>query len=144
MGDKHTAKVKWNEKRPRKKLGCAFCIFVEYKIKRKFTFFVKYQRYFILCCENISIFTCAMHSCKLLIFFTALDEIYLVLTSKIKYPLYIIPNSCTCKSDQKLCADHFLTFNPFLAIHNKCHLSHLLVYFGSLYCKHYGQISTCS
>ena len=37
--NKHTAKVKSNEKRPRKKLGCAFCISVEYKIKRKFTFF---------------------------------------------------------------------------------------------------------
>ena len=35
--NKHTAKVKSNEKQPRKKLGCAFCISVEYKIKRKLT-----------------------------------------------------------------------------------------------------------
>ena len=33
--NKHTAKVKFNEKQPRKKLGSAFCISVEYKIKKK-------------------------------------------------------------------------------------------------------------
>ena len=37
--NKHTAKVKSNEKRPSKKLIFDFCISVEYKIKRKFTFF---------------------------------------------------------------------------------------------------------
>ena len=34
----HTEKVKSNEKRPENKLGCAFCISFQYKIKRKFTF----------------------------------------------------------------------------------------------------------
>ena len=37
--NKHTAKVKSNEKRPSKTLGFDICISVEYKIKRKFTFF---------------------------------------------------------------------------------------------------------
>ena len=32
-----TEKVKSNEKRPENKLGCAFCISFQYKIKRKFT-----------------------------------------------------------------------------------------------------------
>ena len=45
----HTEKVKSNEKRENK-LGCAFCISFQYKIKRKFTFFGgKFQIYFILC-----------------------------------------------------------------------------------------------
>ena len=60
--NKHTAKVKSNEKRPSKELDFDFCISVEYKIKRKFTFFGKYQIYFIECGENISIFTRATHS----------------------------------------------------------------------------------
>ena len=34
----HTEKVKSNEKRPENKLGCAFCISFQYKIKRKFSF----------------------------------------------------------------------------------------------------------
>ena len=34
----HTEKVKSNEKRPENKLGCAFCISFQYRIKRKFTF----------------------------------------------------------------------------------------------------------
>ena len=34
----HTEKVKSNEKRPENKLGCAFCISFQYKIKRKFIF----------------------------------------------------------------------------------------------------------
>ena len=69
--NKHSAKVKSNEKLLRKKLSCAFCISVEYKIKRKFTFFGKYmyQIYFISCGENISIFTLATHSWNILIFF---------------------------------------------------------------------------
>ena len=58
--NKHTAKVKSNERRPTKKLGCAICISVEYKIKRKFTLFR--QIYFISCGENIRIFTRAKHS----------------------------------------------------------------------------------
>ena len=37
--NKHTTKVKSNEKRPSKKLGFDFYISVEYKIERKFTFF---------------------------------------------------------------------------------------------------------
>ena len=38
----HTENVKSNEKRPGEKLGCSFCISVEYKTKRKFG---KYQIY---------------------------------------------------------------------------------------------------
>ena len=34
----HTEKVKSNEKQPENKLGCAFCISFQYKIKRKFSF----------------------------------------------------------------------------------------------------------
>ena len=60
--NKHTEKVKWNEKQPGEKLGCAFCISVEYKMKRKFIFFGKNQIYFISCGENISTFTRATHS----------------------------------------------------------------------------------
>ena len=37
--NKHTAKVNSNENDKVKKLGCTFCISVEYKIKGKFTFF---------------------------------------------------------------------------------------------------------
>ena len=36
----------------------------KYKIKRKFTFFSKYQIYFISWVENIKIFICAVHSWK--------------------------------------------------------------------------------
>ena len=43
--DKGTAKVKSNKKRPRKKLGSAFYISVEYKIKRKFPFFSSNTKY---------------------------------------------------------------------------------------------------
>ena len=46
--NKHTAKVKSNEKRPSKKLGFDFCISVEYKIKRKFTFFLQIPNIFHL------------------------------------------------------------------------------------------------
>ena len=45
----HTEKVKSNEKRPENKLGCAFCISFQYKIKRKFTFFGQIPNIFILC-----------------------------------------------------------------------------------------------
>ena len=38
-------KVKSNEKRPGKKLCCAFYISVEYKIKIKFTIFLEYTKY---------------------------------------------------------------------------------------------------
>ena len=60
LPNKHTAKVKSVEKRPKKKLSWAFCISVEFKIKRIFTYFGKYQVYFISCGENISIFTRAV------------------------------------------------------------------------------------
>ena len=53
----------------------------KYKIKRKFTFFCKYQIYFISWVENLRIFNCAAHSWKFWCFNT-LDEIYLVFTSK--------------------------------------------------------------
>ena len=51
----------------RKRLRFCFLLFsleYMYKIKRKSTFFRKYQKYFILWGENISIFTPATHSCK--------------------------------------------------------------------------------
>ena len=37
--NKPTAKVKSNEKRPRKKLGCAYCISIEYKNKKNIYLF---------------------------------------------------------------------------------------------------------
>ena len=57
ISNKHTAKVKSNEKRPRKKLGCAFCISVEYKIKRKFTFFWENTKYISSRAVKISAFS---------------------------------------------------------------------------------------
>ena len=37
-----------------------------------------------------------------------------------------------------------LMFDPFKAIHDNCHLlSHLLMFFGSLYCKQYETSSDC-
>ena len=73
--NKHAEKVKSNKEQTGEKLGCAFCISFEYKF---IFFFGKLQNYFISCGENISIFTRAMRSD----FFIALDEIYLVFTSK--------------------------------------------------------------
>ena len=43
-----TEKVKSNEKRPENKLGCAFCISFQYKIKRKFTFWGQIPNIFYL------------------------------------------------------------------------------------------------
>ena len=43
-----TEKVKSNEKRPENKLGCAFCISFQYKIKRKFTFLGQIPNIFYL------------------------------------------------------------------------------------------------
>ena len=50
----HTEKVKSNEKRPENKLGCAFCISFQYKIKRKFTFLGQIPNIFHLVRRNIS------------------------------------------------------------------------------------------
>ena len=40
--NKHTEKVKSKVKQPGKKLGCAFCISVEYKIKENLLFWGEY------------------------------------------------------------------------------------------------------
>ena len=85
--NKHTAKVKSNEKRPRKELGCALCFSVEYKIKRKFTFFLANTKYISSHAVKISVFS-RYALVKNTDFFTALDEIYLVFTSK-KNILYV-------------------------------------------------------
>ena len=61
--NKHTAKVKSNEKRPSKKLGFDFCISVEYKIKRKFTFFLQIPNIFHLVWWKYQHF----HSCYALV-----------------------------------------------------------------------------
>ena len=66
---KHTEKVKLNEKRPGKKLGCAFCIFHLVLTNQKMYFFGVNTKYI----SSRSV--------------TALDEICLVFTSKSKYPL---------------------------------------------------------
>ena len=87
--NKHTEKVKSNKKRPGEKLGCAFSISVEYKIKRKFTFSVKYQIYFILCGENNSILTRATHSWKILIFHRTRWNIFGIHLKKVNI-LYIL------------------------------------------------------
>ena len=61
--NKHTAKVKSNEKRPSKKLGCDFCISVEYKRKKKILFLgntgdredlLFYHKQWIQCISNVS------------------------------------------------------------------------------------------
>ena len=59
---KHTKKVKSNEKRPGEKLGCAFCIFVEYKIKRKFTFFSANTKYISSRVVKISAFSLVLRT----------------------------------------------------------------------------------
>ena len=79
---KHTAKVKSNEKRPRKKLGCAFCISVEYEIKRKSTFFSANTKYISSRAGKYQHFLSCYALVKNTDFITALDEIYLVFTSK--------------------------------------------------------------
>ena len=54
--NKHTAKVKWNEKRPSKKLGFDFCISVEYKLKKKIYFFSANTKYISSSAVKISAF----------------------------------------------------------------------------------------
>ena len=71
-----------------KKLGCSFCIAVEYKIKRKFTFFGANTKYIISCSENISIFTHAKHSWKILIFQPHSMKFIWHSPQKSKYPQY--------------------------------------------------------
>ena len=68
----HTEKVKSNEKRPENKLGCAFFISFQDKIKRKFTFLGANSKYISSCAA------------------TPLNEIYLVfiLGGAQKYFLY--------------------------------------------------------
>ena len=53
--NEHTAKVKSNEKRPSKKLGFDFCISVEYKIERKFTFSSANTKYILHFKRNPSV-----------------------------------------------------------------------------------------
>ena len=78
--NKHTAKVKSNEKRPRKKLGCAFCVPIEHKIK--IFFFSANTKYCSSRVVKISAFSLVLRTRKKTDFFTALDEINLVFTSK--------------------------------------------------------------
>ena len=59
---KHTAIVKSNGKQPRKKLVCAFYISVEYKIKRKFTFFSVNTKYISSRVVKISIFSLVLRT----------------------------------------------------------------------------------
>ena len=74
--NKHTEKVKSNEKRPSKKKDCDFCISVEYKIKREFTFFLANTKYISSRAVKISAFSLVLRSReKYWFFFTALDEI---------------------------------------------------------------------
>ena len=70
----HTEKVKSNEKRPENKLGCAFCISFQYKIKRKFTLLGANSKYISSCAA------------------TPLNEIYLVfiLGGAEIFPLFIL------------------------------------------------------
>ena len=62
LPNKHTAKVKLNKKRPRKKLGSGFCISVEYKVKRTFTFFSQIPNIFHLVQVKISAFSLVLRS----------------------------------------------------------------------------------
>ena len=62
----------------KKKLGCAFCISLEFKIKRKFTFFRQIPNIFHLVRRKISAFSLVKNT----VFFTTLDEIYLAFHSK--------------------------------------------------------------
>ena len=67
--NKHTAKVKSNEKRPIKKKGCDFCISVEYKIKRKFTFFTANTKYISSRVVKISAFSLVLRTREKYCFF---------------------------------------------------------------------------
>ena len=60
--NKHTEKVKLNKKRPGEKLGCAFCISVEYKIKRKFTLFFGKNQYISSRVVKISAFSLVLRT----------------------------------------------------------------------------------
>ena len=60
--NKHTAKVKSNEKRPSKKLGFDFCISVEYEIKRKFTFVSANTKYISSRAVKISAFSLVLRT----------------------------------------------------------------------------------
>ena len=60
--NEHTAKVKSSEKRPSKKLGFDFCIFVEYKIKRKFAFFSANTKYISSRAVKISAFSLVLRT----------------------------------------------------------------------------------
>ena len=53
--NKHTAKLKSNKKRPRKKLGCAFCISVEYKKKKKIYFLSPNTKYMYISSSAVKI-----------------------------------------------------------------------------------------
>ena len=62
--NKHTAKVKSNKKRPRKKLDCAFCISDEHKIKRKFTFFLANTKYISSRAVKIAALSLVLCTCE--------------------------------------------------------------------------------
>ena len=59
--NKHTAKVKLNKKRPRNKLVCAFCIFVE-NIKKKIYLFSANTKYVSTHAVKISAFSLVLRT----------------------------------------------------------------------------------
>ena len=60
--NKHTAKVKSNKEQSSKKLGFDFCISVEYKITRKFTFFLANTKYISSRAVKISAFSLVLRT----------------------------------------------------------------------------------
>ena len=78
-------KIRFGFSAPPFSVGETFHVaFKKYQIKRKFTFSGKCQVYSISCVENILIFTREISN-----IFNALDEIYLVFTSKKVNTLYV-------------------------------------------------------
>ena len=79
--NKRTVKVESNENDQGKIRLCFLYFPLCMKIKIKLLFLGKYQVYFISCGENISI-SLVLRSRKTTDFFTSLNKIYLVFTSK--------------------------------------------------------------
>ena len=78
----HNWKSQIKRETTRDKLGCAFCISVQYKIKRKFTFWGANTKYILSCVVKISAFSLVLFTLEKYDFFSPLNEIYLVFTSK--------------------------------------------------------------
>ena len=86
--NKRTTKVKSNVKGPTNKWVCAFCISVEYKIKRKFTFFSANTKYISSSAVKISAFSLMLLTHEKYWFFHRTRWNFWYSPQKGKYPLF--------------------------------------------------------